>query len=128
MPDTRQCFGEQPGYGTRRSRRARAAQNQCRHVDRCVGLQRRLLLNQAPEVMPHMHGKMRELRLLIGGEARPAAGSAPIVDEGLHATGVVAAGDDMIDRRREGSDFLEQMRVSWLSILYAMDTAGLTQR
>ena len=127
VPSVRKRLGKEAGYGARWRWRTRAAQDQRRHVNACVGRQRRLLFNQTPEVMRNVDGQTAQTAPSCVGQTFPAARSAPVIDERLHAAGVVSADDATIDGLRDGTDFVEQMRISFLGI-FRMWKARLNER
>jgi hypothetical protein len=64
--------------------------------------------------MRNVHGQMPKLRLPIVWQTFPTARSAPVVDERLHAAGVVAANDATIDGLGDCTNFVEQTPIGLL--------------
>jgi hypothetical protein len=93
--------------------RLRAAQHEGRNVEVHAGRERGRLPDQAAEVMRDADGKVGELRLSLLGRSLPGTGSAPVVDESLHAAAIVPGQDRAVDRSRDGPDLGQRVGVAF---------------
>ena len=123
----RNRLGDEPRDQLRGTGRVRAAQDERRNANVHAGRERGRLAEQAAEVMRDADGEVGELRLALLGGSLPGAGSAPVVDESLHAAPIVAGQDRAVDRSRHGPDLGQRLRVAFDLVDQHVEAARLDQ-